>query len=75
MNLVLGSITATEADIVVRIRRSIVQIRAERTRIRPIVPIATTFHSAPLITIQPIPIQNKNSHFHSVSQSPKSHGL
>jgi len=53
MNLVLGTLAATKPDIVVRIRRGIIQIRIKRTCIRPIVPIA----SPQLITIQPIPIK------------------
>jgi len=47
MNLVLGPITTAETNIVVRIRRGIIQIRTKRTRNRPIIPIAPTFHRTP----------------------------
>jgi len=40
MNLALKTIAAAEANVVVRIRRSIVQIRAKGTCFSPIVPIA-----------------------------------
>jgi len=56
MNLALGSIATAEANVVVRIRGGIIQIRTKRTCISPIIPIATAFHSALLITIQPIPM-------------------
>jgi len=42
MNLALGPIAAAEANVVVRIRGTIIQIRAKRPSIRPIIPIATT---------------------------------
>jgi len=57
MNLALKTIAAAEANVVVHIRRSIVQVGAKRASISPIVPIAATFHSAPLITIQSIPMK------------------
>jgi len=40
--LALGTIATAEANVVVRIRGAIVQIRTKRARISPIVPIATT---------------------------------
>jgi len=42
----LRAIATAEADIVVRVRRRIIQIRIERPRIRAIAPIAATFHRA-----------------------------
>jgi len=57
MNLALGPIAAAEPNVVVHIRGGIIQIRTKRTRISPIIPIATAFHSALLITIQPIPMK------------------
>jgi hypothetical protein len=42
MNLALNIIATAKANIVVRIRGSIIQIRTKRTCIGPIVPIATT---------------------------------
>jgi len=38
----LEPIATAKADVRIRIRRRIIQIRTEWTRIRPIVPIATT---------------------------------
>jgi len=40
--LAFGTIATAKANVVVRIRGTIVQIRTKRARIGPIVPIATT---------------------------------
>jgi len=46
MNLALRTIATAKADIVVHIRRGIIQIRTKGTCIRAIVPIAAAFHRA-----------------------------
>jgi len=42
MNLALNITATAKANVVVRVRRTIVQIRTKRACIDPIVPIATT---------------------------------
>jgi hypothetical protein len=52
------TIAATKTNVVVRVRRIVIQVRTEWPCIRPIVPIATTLHRQRRNQLKPVPIKN-----------------